>query len=109
MKKTFWATLAMAAALSSSAVEIELLTNGEGTTLEGWENSSNFFGVQRNVETGESWFRANYQPCRLVQTVTLADYGITADAIQAGVTLTASVTAFATERTADVEDRKSVV
>ena len=103
MKKTFWATLAMAAALSSSAVEIELLTNGEGTTLEGWENSSNFFGVQRNVETGESWFRANYQPCRLVQTVTLADYGITADAIQAGVTLTASVTAFATERTADVE------
>ena len=103
MKKTLLATLAMAAALSTSAVEIELLTNGEGTTLEGWENSSNFFGVQRNVETGESWFRANYQQCRLVQTVTLADYGITADAIQAGVTLTASVTAFATERTADVE------
>ena len=103
MNKTFWATLAMAAALSSSAVEIELLKNGDGSTLDGWENSSNFFGVQRNVETGESWFRANYQQCRLVQTVTLADYGITADAIQAGVTLTASVTAFATERTADVE------
>lgn len=112
MKKTFWATLAMAAALSASAVEIELLTNGEGTTLEGWENYSNYFGIQKNVETGESWFRANYQPCRLVQTVTLADYGITADAIQAGITLTASVTAFATERTDEVQgshDCKTVV
>ena len=98
MKKTFWATLAMAAALSASAVQVELLKNGDGSTLDGWENIGNNFGIQRNVETGEYWFRANYQSCILVQTVTLADYGITAEVVQSGITLTASVTAFATER-----------
>ena len=99
MKKTFFAMMAMAVATTAQAVQIELLTNGDGSTLDGWTNLDNFFGIQTNRDTGESWFRANYQSCRLTQTVTLADHGITDDIIQAGVTMTASVTAFATERT----------
>ena len=97
MKKTLLATLATAAALSASAMEIELLANGAGTTLDGWQNSN--FGIWEDGATGEKWFRASYNYCRLMQTVTLADCGFTADEIQAGITLTASVTAFATERT----------
>ena len=97
MKKTVFAMMAMAAALCASAVQVELLTNGEGTTLDGWQN--NDFGLWENGATGENWFRASYNYCRLMQTVALTDFGITADEIQAGITLTASVTAFATERT----------
>ena len=97
MRKTLLTMLATAAALCASAVQVELLTNGEGTTLDGWQN--NDFGLWENGATGENWFRASYNYCRLMQTVALTDFGITADEIQAGITLTASVTAFATERT----------
>ena len=98
MKKTFFAMMAaVATSATLPAATIELLTNGDGSTLDGWQN--NDFGLWENGATGENWFRASYNYCRLMQTVALTDFGITADEIQAGITLTASVTAFATERT----------
>ena len=46
MKKTLLTILATAAAISASAAEpIELLTNGDGTTLDGWNYSG--FAVQK--------------------------------------------------------------
>ena len=90
MKKTFFAMMAMVAALSASAVEIELLTNGEGTTLDGWTRQSGYFSIAAD-ETG-SWFAAGNEYCVEYQTVTLADFGITEDAIQANQTMTASIT-----------------
>ena len=90
---------AMASAINAPAVTIELLKDGEGSNIsDNWTNTGGF-GVQRNNETGISWFRASYSVDRLSQLVTLADYGITAEDIQGGIALTASVTAFATERT----------
>ena len=98
MKKTFFAMMAaVATSATLPAATIELLTNGDGSTLDGWQN--NDFGLWENGATGENWFRASYNYCRLMQTVALTDLGITSDEIQAGITLTASVTAFATERT----------
>ncbi|MBR1837457.1 MAG: hypothetical protein IJ783_09240 [Kiritimatiellae bacterium] len=89
---------AMAAAINAPAVTIELLKDGEGSNIsDNWTNTGGF-GVQRNNETGISWFRASYNVGRLSQDVTLADYGISAEDIQSGIALTASVTAFATER-----------
>ena len=59
MKKTFFAMMATAAALSASAATIELLKNGEGTTLDGWVNadsrpSASF--TNQTTEGGISWF-----------------------------------------------------
>ncbi|MBQ3748363.1 MAG: hypothetical protein II863_13250, partial [Kiritimatiellae bacterium] len=92
MRKTFLTMLAMAAALSASAVEIELLTNGAGTTLDGWVNaysgSGSDFGIQLIGDV--SWFASSYNPCSLSQTVTLTDCGLSADDIQSNPTVTAS-------------------
>ena len=92
MKKTFLATLAMAAALSSSAVEIELLTNGAGTTLDGWTNASDSVGSAFAIQTIDDvrWFASSHEECRLSQTVTLLDHGVTESYIQSNPTVTAS-------------------
>ena len=92
MKKTFWATLAMAAALSSSAVEIEFLTNGDGSTLDGWEHpgTPNVSAFAIQTIDGIGWFASSYSECQLSQTVTLSDYGVTESYIQANPTVTAS-------------------
>ena len=92
MKKTFLATLAMAVALSAQAVEIELLTNGQGTTLEGWANASDIVGSAFAIQTtdGVGWFASSHEECRLSQTVTLSDHGVTESDIQANPTVTAS-------------------
>ena len=86
MKKTFSTMLAMAAALFAQAEVIDLLTNGGGTTLDGWENSG--FAIQTTDDV--SWFRAGHTECRLSQTVTLSAYGLTESDIQGGPTVTAS-------------------
>ena len=86
MKKTFSTMLAMAAALLAQAEVIDLLTNGAGTTLDGWENSG--FAIQTTDDV--SWFRAGHTVCRLSQTVTLSAYGLTESDIQGGPTVTAS-------------------
>jgi len=84
--------LATVAALSASAWEIELLTNGAGTTLDGWVNaysgSGSDFGIQLIEDV--SWFASSYNPCSLSQTVTLTDCGLSADDIQSNPTVTAS-------------------
>ena len=92
MKKTLLATLAMAAALSAQALEIELLTNGEGTTLEGWEHpgTPNVSAFAIQTIDGIGWFASSYSECQLSQTVTLSDYGVTESYIQANPTVTAS-------------------
>ena len=56
MEKTLFAILAMAAALSASAVEIELLTNGEGTTLNGWTQETTFGFAIYTDSADNSWF-----------------------------------------------------
>ena len=92
MKKTFWATLAAAAALSASAVEIELLTNGEGTTLDGWEHpgTPNVSAFAIQTIDGVGWFASSYSECQLSQTVTLSDYGVAESDVLTNPTVTAS-------------------
>ena len=95
MKKTFWTTLAMAAALSASAgTTPDLVTNGEpGNNLDGWTNFGSstfsrwFDGMDYN------WFRADGNGCCLSQTIVLADKGITPRDIASGASVTASVVA----------------
>ena len=92
MKKTFWATLAAAAALSASAVEIELPTNGEGTTLDGWEHpgTPNVSAFAIQTIDGVGWFASSYSECQLSQTVTLSDYGVAESDVLTNPTVTAS-------------------
>ena len=89
MKKTLLTMIALAAAISAQAVTFELLKNGAGTTLDGWENSYSGSGSAFAIQTIDdvSWFASSHSTCRLSQTVTLADYGIN---IQANPTVTAS-------------------
>ena len=105
MRKTLLTTLAMAAALSASAVTVELLTNGAGTTLDGWTNTGSNpqsqFGIFED-DSGVFWFGSSreqgymaYDVAQLSQTVTLADLGITEDVIQDCPQVTASVIVFA--------------
>ena len=105
MRKTLLTTLAMAAVLSAQARTIELLTNGAGTTLNGWTNtgynSESQFGIFED-NSGVSWFGSSrgqgymfYADAQLSQTVTLADLGITEGYIQSCPTVTASVIVFA--------------
>ncbi len=70
---------------------IELLKNGEGGNTDGWTVYEGSWGRQ----TGNgSWFWPNTEYLsRLSQRVTLEDFGITADDLKAGVSVTASVTA----------------
>ena len=92
MRKTLLTILAMAAALSAQALDIELLTNGEGTTLEGWEHpgTPNVSAFAIQTIDGIGWFASSYSECQLSQTVTLSDYGVTESYIQANPTVTAS-------------------
>ena len=95
MKKTLWTMLAMAAALSASAVEVELLKDGQGTEITAnWTNPDNRFGIWTDNDNVASWFRATYEESTLSQSVTLSDCGISAEEIQAGMTMTASATVF---------------
>ena len=95
MKKTLWTMLAMAAALSASAVEVELLKDGQGTEITAnWKNPDNRFGIWTDNDNVASWFRATYEESTLSQSVTLSDCGISAEEIQAGMTMTASATVF---------------
>ncbi|MBR2940851.1 MAG: hypothetical protein IKC14_06035, partial [Kiritimatiellae bacterium] len=93
MKKIIFAVLVMAAALAARAVQIELLTNGDGSTLNGWENtyhdSANSFDIQ-TTDGGLSWFASSYQACQLSQTVTLSEQGLSERDIQGNPTVTAS-------------------
>ena len=86
MKKTLLATLAMTAAIAAqAAVQLELLTNGAGTTLEGWE-SENF-----EIDPDDGFSPNNTLiTCTMEQTVTFADLGITADDIAASEGVTAT-------------------
>ena len=70
---------------------IELLKNGEGGNTDGWLVDGGSWGKQ----TGDgSWFWPNTEVLsRLSQWVTLEDFGITADDLTAGVSVTASVAA----------------
>ena len=74
---------------------VELLTNGEGSTTDGWTVEQ---GAWNCITTGGGrWFMADYSIdhalSTMSQTVTLADFGITSSEIQTGVVVTASVTA----------------
>ena len=102
-----FSTCIMAAALSASAapITVELLTNGAGTTLDGWTNTGSDdrskFGIFED-NSGVSWFgseRAHAYmddaAATLSQTVTLAELGITEGEIQTCPTVTASVIVFA--------------
>ncbi len=87
--------LAMAAALSASAVEVELLKDGQGTAITAnWKNPDNRFGIWTDNDNVASWFRATYVESTLSQSVTLSDCGISAEEIQAGMIMTASATVF---------------
>ena len=102
MKKTLLAILAMAAALCASAETIELLTNGEGTTLEGWTNGYDYYepfhiSVDGN---GVSWFESIYVCCAMFQSVE-----ISASTAQGNPIVTASVIASATESNRDSDVR----
>ena len=94
MKKTLLATLAMAAALSASAVEIELLTNGEGTTLDGWTQETTFGFAIYTDSADNSWFVPSMvnKYCVQSQTFVLSDLGITADELQNNLSFNVSVT-----------------
>ena len=95
MKKALWTMLAMAAARSASAVEVELLKDGQGTEITAnWKNPGNRFGIWTDNDNVASWFRATYEESTLSQSVTLSDCGISAEEIQAGMTMTASATVF---------------
>ena len=100
MRKTLLTMLAMAAALSASAWEIELLTNGDGSTLNGWTNTGSNpksqFGIFED-NSGVSWFGSSrgqgymeYDDAKLSQTVTLAGFGISESDIARNPTVTAS-------------------
>ena len=90
MKKAIFAMLAMAAALSAQAAKtIELLTNGDGTTLEGWSNDLHG-AILTDTSTGTSWFGSTWSEFTVSQTITLSSLGITEDDIKGNSSVTAS-------------------
>ena len=81
----------LSAALPARAETIELLTNGKpGKSLDGWENvrEENF---ELYNDGDDVWFEADGDHCCLVQTVVLADKGITPEVIADETIVTASV------------------
>ena len=86
--------LATAATLSASAATVELLTNGDGSTLNGWTVSSGNFSIQTDG-SGVSWVASGGYYNVAYQTVTLADFGFSASDIANNPTMTASVTVWA--------------
>ncbi|MBR1609133.1 MAG: hypothetical protein IJ678_05905 [Kiritimatiellae bacterium] len=93
MKTKLFAIMTVAAALSAQAVQIEILTNGEGTTLDGWTNTYTDAGETFSIQTtddGAGWFASSYHACQLWQTVTLSDFGLSESDIQGNPTVTAS-------------------
>ena len=99
--------LATAAALSAQAVQIELLTNGYGSTLDGWTNASSYSGGAFEIETkyDASWFASSCYPCSLSQVVTLTDCGLTEGDIQSNPTVTASGIVIAADQKDDCASR----
>ncbi len=89
----FAACTVLATALPASAETIELLANGEGTSLAGWKNDG--FAVWQDEATGISWFGSNNYECQMTKTVALAEAGITEEEIRTGAQVTASVTVWA--------------
>lgn len=78
MKKTIFAMLAMVAAFAARAAQIELLTNGDGSTLSGWQNSStdpngNSAFTASADNDGVSWFKSCRWACRLYQRRPVTD------------------------------------
>ena len=109
MRKTLLTMLATAAALCASAVQVELLTNGDGTTLDGWENTGDNANSHFAIEEVEEafWFGTKREKnfvmgvdAKLSQTVTLADHGIAEDELLQSPTVTASVTVLAKDGSA---------
>ena len=95
MKKTLFAMLAMAAALSVSATTIELLKNGEGTTLDGWTVGHDSTAEDSYFFTAEdSWFVTGHNETTLSQMVDLTnpDFGFTPEYIETSPVVTASAT-----------------
>ena len=97
MKKTLFAILVMAAALSVQAETIELLTNGSGDSgTTGWDSV--------NFTTGYSADHKFFTPapnasvCMLRQNATLADHGIESSVIQYRPIVVASVKAESSNR-----------
>ena len=73
--------------------DVEMLTNGGGSDTSGWTIEQ---GRWDTINGNGDWFMAdsvNHALSTLSQTVTLADFGITLNDIQAGVSVTASVAA----------------
>ena len=93
MKKTFFAMMAMAVATTAQAVQIELLTNGDGSTLDGWDEG--WFSIVTAGSENDSWFTVGGTVSEMSQTITLSDFKITEEDIQSSPTMTASVTAWA--------------
>ena len=93
MKKTLLTMLAMAAAISALAVEVEVVKNGDGSTMDGW--TAGWFSVITAGPENYSWFTIAGTESEMSQTITLSESGITEDDIQSNPTVTASVTAWA--------------
>lgn len=87
----FAACSLLAPAPHARAEKIELLTNGgPSENFNGWTNPGSMqFEYYSNNEG--AWFKADDDGCRLVQTIVLADKGITPETIAAEPTVTASV------------------
>ena len=96
---TVLAAAVLAAATTAQAIDIELLKNGDASSMDGWVDpypgydSSRKFAIRSSG--GVNWFASSNGECQLLQTVTLADYGFTESVIAANPTVTASVTTYA--------------
>ena len=100
MKKNLFAVLAITAAISAQAAEtIELLTNGDGTTLDGWNSSGfevhniDYWSDDDHSFHNDPFFsaRSSGVVATMSQTVTLIDFGVPADYIRENPAMTASV------------------
>ncbi len=112
MKKTLFAMLATAAAISASAKTIEFLTNGEldfaeWGVIKEWSTDSGFWSSCQT--DGKQYIKALSPKdlCTLSQTVTLADFGISVNNVPpANLIVTASVTARCSGKGGEVSNAK---
>ena len=63
---------------------LNLLKNGDGSTLDGWTNTYSTYNKKFEIWRNDygSWFASCAYDCQLSQTVTLADYGLSANVLQ---------------------------
>lgn len=81
----------LAVALPARAETVELVTNGKPAgSLDGWTNNGPSRFEWYN-DGDDAWFKADGDNCIMVQTIVLADKGITPEFIAAEPTVTASV------------------